>query len=225
MKKLTIAAALAAATMLATPAQAADPEGKIQVKVLATGVLPDGKIELVNVNLTAAPSAALATKANDNVVPTLAVEYFATPNVSVETICCFTQHHVTGTGAIAGADIAQHVLILPATVTLKYHFNAGGIKPYVGAGPAVFFYFDEKPGATAQALGATKLKMDNKFGVALQAGVDVPLGNSGLGISLDAKRYFMKAKTHFYTAGGVEALSTTHKLDPWVVSGGVYARF
>lgn len=225
MKKLTIAAALAAATMLATPAQAADPEGKIQVKVLATGVLPDGKIESVNVNLTAAPSAALATKANDNVVPTLAVEYFATPNVSVETICCFTQHHVTGTGAIAGADIAQHVLILPATVTLKYHFNAGGIKPYVGAGPAVFFYFDEKPGATAQALGATKLKMDNKFGVALQAGVDVPLGDSGLGISLDAKRYFMKAKTHFYTAGGVETLSTTHKLDPWVVSGGVYARF
>lgn len=225
MNKLTIAAALAAATMLATPAHAADPEGKFQVKLLATGVLPDGKIDSVNVNLTAAPTAALATKANDNVVPTLAVEYFATPNISVETICCFTQHHVTGTGAIAGADIAQHVLILPATVTLKYHFNAGGIKPYVGAGPAVFFYFDEKPGATAQALGATKLKMDNKFGVALQAGVDVPLGDSGLGISLDAKRYFMKAKTHFYTAGGVEALSTTHKLDPWVVSGGVYARF
>ena len=58
MNKLTIAAALAAATMLATPAQAADPEGKIQVKVLATGVLPDGKIESVNVNLTAAPTAA-----------------------------------------------------------------------------------------------------------------------------------------------------------------------
>lgn len=225
MNKLTIAAALAAATMLATPAHAADPEGKFQVKLLATGVLPDGKIDSVNVNLTAAPTAALATKANDNVVPTLAVEYFATPNVSVETICCFTQHHVTGTGAIAGADIAQHVLILPATVTLKYHFNAGGIKPYIGAGPAVFFYFDEKPGATAQALGATKLKMDNRFGLAVQAGVDVPLGDSGLGISLDAKRYFMKAKTHFYTAGGVEALSTTHKLDPWVVSGGVYARF
>ena len=225
MKKLTIAAALAAATMLASPAQAADPEGKIQVKLLATGVLPDGKIESVNVNLTAAPTAALATKANDNVVPTLAVEYFATPNISVETICCFTQHHVTGTGAIAGTDIAQHLLILPATVTLKYHFNAGGIKPYIGAGPSVFFYFDEKPGATAQALGASKLKMDNKFGVALQAGVDVPIGDSGLGISLDAKRYFMKAKTHFYTAGGVEALSTTHKLDPWVVSGGVYARF
>ena len=196
---------------------------------MVTGVLPDGKI--TPGSITAVPSVAAAvgaspdTKANDNVVPTLAIEYYATPNVSIETICCFTQHHVTGTGTIPGADIAQHVLILPATVTLKYHLDAGPIKPYVGVGPSVFFYIDEKPGATAKALGASTLKMDNRVGVALQAGFDMPLGDSGLGISLDAKKYFMKTKTHFYTAGGVEALSTTHKLDPWVVSGGVYARF
>lgn len=225
MKKLTIAAALTAATMLATPAHAGNPEGKLQVKLLATGVLPDGKIDSVNKDLIGLPAGSQST-ANDNVVPTLAVEYFATPNVSIETICCFTQHHVSGAGALAGADLAQHVLILPATVTLKYHFGTGkGIKPYIGAGPSVFFYFDEKPGATAKALGAASLKMDNRLGVAVQAGVDIPLGESGLGLSLDAKRYFMKAKTHFYTAGGVEALSTTHKLDPWVISGGVFARF
>ena len=117
------------------------------------------------------------------------------------------------------------LMILPATVTLKYHLDAGAIKPYVGVGPSVFFYFDEKPGATAKALGATSLKMDNKLGVALQAGVDVPINDAGMGISLDAKKYFMKPTTHFYTAGGVEALSTTHKLDPWVISAGVYARF
>ena len=224
MKKLTIAAALAAATMLATPAHAGNAEGKLQVKVLATGVLPDGKIDKDNSNLVGLP-ATTQTTANDNVVPTLAVEYYATPNVSIETICCFTQHHVTGAGGIAGADVAQHVLILPATVTLKYHLDAGAIKPYVGVGPSVFFYFDEKPGATAKALGATSLKMDNKLGVALQAGVDVPINDAGMGISLDAKKYFMKTTTHFYTAGGVEALSTTHKLDPWVISAGVYARF
>ena len=224
MKKLTIAAALATATMLATPAHAGNAEGKFQVKVMATGVLPDGKIDKININAVGLPATS-QTKANDNVVPTLAVEYFATPNVSIETICCFTQHHVTGTAGIAGADVAQHVLILPATVTLKYHLNAGAIKPYVGVGPSVFFYFDEKPGATAKALGATSLKMDNKLGVALQAGVDVPINDGGMGISLDAKKYFMKTTTHFYTAAGVEALSTTHKLDPWVISGGVYARF
>ena len=37
MKKLTIAAALAAATMLSAPAQAGNAEGKLQVKVMATG--------------------------------------------------------------------------------------------------------------------------------------------------------------------------------------------
>lgn len=224
MKKLTIAAALAAATMLATPAHAGNAEGKLQVKLMVTGVLPDGKIDKIHINAVGLPATA-QTKANDNVVPTLAVEYYATPNVSIETICCFTQHHVTGTGGIAGADVAQHVLVLPATLTLKYHLNAGAIRPYVGVGPSVFFYFSEKPGATAKALGASSLKMDNKLGVALQGGFDVPLGDSGMGISLDAKKYFMKTTTHFYTAGGVEALSTTHKLDPWVVSGGVYARF
>ncbi|WP_088306657.1 OmpW/AlkL family protein [Novosphingobium sp. B 225] len=224
MKKLTIAAAFAAATMLATPAHAGNADGKLQVKLLVTGVLPDGKIDKIHINAVGLPATSQTT-ANDNVVPTLAVEYYAAPNVSIETICCFTQHHVTGAGGIAGADVAQHVLVLPATVTLKYHLDAGPIKPYIGVGPSVFFYFSEKPGATAKALGASTLKMDNKLGLALQGGVDVPLGDGGMGISLDAKKYFMKTTTHFYTAGGVEALSTTHKLDPWVVSGGVYARF
>jgi len=226
MKKLTIAAALASATLLATPALAQDA-GKIEIKVLATGVLPDGKITKIN-NAIPAVATALGstpgTTANNNVVPTLAIEYYATPNVSIETICCFTQHHVTGTGSIAGANIANHVLILPATVTLKYHLDAGPIKPYVGVGPSVFFYFDEKPGAVPVALGADKLSMANKLGVALQAGFDVPVNGNGMGISLDAKKYFMKTTTHFYAAG-TEVLSTDHKLDPWVLSGGVYYRF
>lgn len=223
MKKLTIAAALATATMLSSPALAADA-GTVQVKLMATGVLPDGKINKVNINAVGLP-ATTQTTANDNVVPTLAIDYYVSPAISVETICCFTQHHVTGAGPIAGADVAQHVLILPATVTLKYHLDAGPIKPYVGVGPSVFFYFDEKPGATAIALGASKLKMDNKFGVAVQAGFDIPVNDTGMGISLDAKKYFMKTTTHFYTAAGVEALSTDHKLDPWVISGGVYFSF
>lgn len=226
MKRLIACAALAAATLSAAPAQA-DEEGKLEVKLLATGVLPDGKIDRINV---AAPAVAAAlgatpgTSANDNVVPTLAIEYYATPGVSIETICCFTQHHVTGTGSILGADIADHLLILPATVTFKLHANAGPVRPYVGAGPAMFLYFGERPGTVPASLGATSLKMDTKLGFALQAGFDVPLGDSGMGITFDAKRYFMKATTHFY-AGTTEVLSTDHKLDPWVLSGGVYFRF
>ncbi len=224
MKTLTIAAALAATTMLANPALAGDAEGKIQVKVLATGVLPDGKITALENNAIGLPAGS-QTFANDNVVPTVAVEYFATPNFSVETICCLTTHGVKGAGAINGAAILDHVMILPATMTLKYHFNAGGIKPYVGVGPSAFFFIDEKPGATTATLGGTRVKLDTHVGFALQAGVDIPLGDSGFGVSLDGKRYFMNTRLHVYNAGGTEVLTTKHKLDPWVVSGGVTYRF
>lgn len=223
MRKTMLLAAVTAAATLSTPALAGNPEGKLQVKVLATGVLPDGKISKVHKDLIGLPAGS-QTKANDNVVPTLAVEYFATPNVSVETICCFTQHHVTGAGPLKGANLVNHVLILPATVTLKYHLNAGPIKPYIGVGPSLFVIFGEKPGSDAKALGATKLKMSNELGIALQGGVDVPINDSGMGISLDAKRYFMDT-TATFKAGAVTALKTKHKLDPWVVSGGVYLRF
>jgi outer membrane protein len=225
MKKLTVSALLGACAMIAaTPAHAGDKEGKLQVKLLATGVLPDGKITALENNAIGLPAGS-QTSANDNVVPTLAVEYFTSPNVSIETICCLTQHRVGGEGPIAGAKVLDHVLILPATVTLKYHFDLGGIKPYVGAGPSIFFYIDEKPGATTAALGGTRVKLDNKFGVAIQAGVDVPLGDNGFGISLDAKKYFMSTRLHVFNGVGAEVLTTKHKLDPWVLSGGVSYRF
>lgn len=102
MRKIMIAAALAAATTLSTPAWAGSPDGHWQVKLLGTGVLVDGKITKVEKDLIGLP-AGTQTDINDNVVPTVAVEYFATPNVSIETICCLTQHHASGVGPVAGA--------------------------------------------------------------------------------------------------------------------------
>lgn len=210
--------------VVATPAWAAEDEGRWQIKVLATEVLPDGKIAEVKSNALGIPAAS-QTKANDNVVPTVAIEYFASPDVSVETICCLTQHHVDGAGPIANTRIVDHVLILPATLTLKYHLNAGPIRPYIGAGPAMFVIFGEKPGATTRALGGDRVKMSNELGAVLQAGVDVPVNDRGLGISLDAKKYFVRTTLHVENAAGTEVLTTRHKLDPWVISGGVYFRF
>lgn len=231
MRKIMMLAALTAATALTTPALAGSADGKIQVKVLATGVLPDGGIDKVKYisaglgsTLTTMGVVDVDSKASDNVVPTLAVEYFFSPSVSVETICCFTQHHVNGAADLAGTNLVNHVLILPATVTAKYHLPLGPIKPYVGAGPSLFIVFDEKPGATAQALGVNKVKMSNSVGFALQGGVDIALGDNGLGLSLDAKRYFIKPTAKFY-ATGVKVLETKHDLNPWVLSAGVSYRF
>ena len=226
MRKVMMGAA-AVAAILPAAAYAGNPEGKIQVKLLATGVLPNGEVRAAS-----GPAAGLLTgsnlKANDNVVPTLAVEYFVKPNVSVETICCFTSHHVTATGALAGAGILDNVMILPATVTLKYHLPLGPVKPYVGVGPSAFFFLKNRPaadliGASSGAVATSSMKA--QVGVALQAGVDVPVTNTGISLTLDAKRYFMRPTARFYDAAGAELLAARVKLDPWVVSGGVAYRF
>lgn len=224
MKKL-IYSGCAAIAVAASPAAAQDRSGDVQVKVLGTFVLPDGEIRDVNVDLVGVP-AATQTEATDNFVPTAAVEYFVTNNVSIETIVGVTQHQVKTTAGLApGAQLVREARLLPATVTAKYHFDLGQqIKPYVGAGPAFFIWLSDKPGTAAQGLGVTRTNLSNEFGVALQAGMDVALNDNGLGLTLDAKRYFIGTTAQFF-AGNTLALETDHRLDPWVLSAGIACRF
>ncbi|WP_374525020.1 OmpW family protein [Sphingopyxis sp.] len=222
--KITYLSLAALVVALAAPGQAAAKAGDVQLKVFATYVAPDGKISDVKTDLIGLPAGTQA-KADDNVTPTVAIEYFVTGAVSLETIAGVTQHDVNGRGALNGATLVSDAKIVPATLTLKYHFGAeGGVRPYVGAGPSYFIFIDEKPGATTRTLGATRQKMGDKFGAALQAGIDVPVNARGLALSLDAKRYFLRPTATWY-AGNAEVLKTRHKLDPWVISAGVAFRF
>ena len=223
MKRIPLSlAALSALALL--PGQAAAKAGDVRVKLLATLVAPDGKIRDVKTDLIGLPAGSQA-KADDNVTPTIAIEYFVADHVSLETIAGVTQLDVNGRGALAGAELVSNAKIVPATLSLKYHFGKeGGIQPYVGAGPSYFIFIDEKPGATTRSLGATRQKMGDKLGAALQAGVDIPVNDKGLALSFDAKRYFLRPTATWY-AGTTEVLKTRHKLDPWVISAGVAFRF
>ncbi|WP_120077664.1 OmpW family outer membrane protein [Aurantiacibacter odishensis] len=58
----------------------------------------------------------------------------------------------------------------------------------------------------------------------LQAGVNVPLNDSALGLPLDAKRYFV-GTTATFEAGNTVALRTEHDLGPCVVGAGLWVRF
>jgi outer membrane protein len=208
---------------LSSPALAAGDDSRLQVKVLATAVLPDGQIEAVNTDLVGLP-ATTQTEANDNVVPTLAIEYFFSPAISLETICCATQHDVDATAGLPGAELVSDARVIPATFTLKYHFNAGGVSPYVGAGPAYFLWIGEDPGAATVPLGVTDTDLSDELGFALQAGIDVPLNERGLALSLDAKRYFISTTARWH-AGAAKVIETEHQLDPWVLSAGLGLRF
>lgn len=210
--------------LIAAPAAAQDESRSIHIKSFVTAVLPDGAISKAEADNIGLPGGA-QTRATDSVVPTIAAELFVSPNFSIETICCVTPHDVRGAGALAGAELIDNAIILPATVTAKYHFDlGGGIKPYLGAGPTYFMIFGEDVGANAAALGATDVDLSDELGFVLQAGVDIPLNERGLGLSLDAKRYFV-GTTATFNAGDSVALRSHHDLDPWVLSAGLAYRF
>lgn len=223
MKRLLAALLVGTAAVMASPAAAQDEPGSVQVKLLGTAVLPDGKITSVNVDTVPLP-AGTQTEANDNVVPTLAIEYFLSKNLSIETICCMTEHDVDAVTGLPGAELVADAKLIPATVTAKGHFDLGAVKPYVGAGVTYFLWVDVDPGAATIPLGVTETDLSDEFGFVLQAGMDVPLGDKGFGLTLDAKKYFVDTTASWY-AGNTLAIQTEHNLDPWVLSAGVSYRF
>lgn len=220
-RMIASAAALLAAT--ATPVYAQDGQRQIQVKVLGSAVLTDGRITRVDRDVVGLP-ATLQTRSNDNAVPTVAAEYFFSDRISAETICCMTQHDVDAVTGLPGAELVANAKVVPATVTVKYHVPLGAAKPYVGVGPAYFLWLDSKPGAATMPLGVTRQSLSNELGLVVQTGVDVPLNSRGLGLSLDAKRYFINTTARWY-AGQTVAIETRHTLDPWVLSAGLAWRF
>lgn len=222
LSALTLSA-LAGVFALATPTSVQAEEGKLQVKLLGTAVLPDGKITDLNVDIVGLP-ANTQTKANDNVVPTVAIEYFFSDQISLETICCFTQHDVDAVSGLPGAELVSNARVIPATFTLKYHLDAGPVKPYIGAGATYFLWIKDKPGAATIPLGVTETNFSNELGAVVQGGLDIPLGDKGLGLSFDAKKYFVDTRARWF-AGNTLAIETKHKLDPWVLSAGVSYRF
>ena len=217
-----------AAVLMADPALAQertqDRAGQVQVKLVGTAVLPDGKIDNVTLDRVGLP-ATLQTRANDNFTPTIAIEYFITDAISVETIAGMTQHDVDASAGLPlGAELVADGKLIPATITAKYHFDLGGVKPYIGAGPSYFLWVSQDPGAAVRPLGVTSTKLSNELGLALQAGVDVPLNDKGLALTLDAKRYFIGTTASWFV-GSTKVIETEHKLDPWVLSAGLAYRF
>lgn len=119
MKSLMAATTMAALIAVSgVPAAAQDSQGRLQVKAFATAVLPDGEITDVRTDAIGLPAGSQVS-ASDAYVPTLAIEYFVTPSISLETICCVTPHDVEEEGTLAGAALIDDAIILPATVTAK----------------------------------------------------------------------------------------------------------
>jgi outer membrane protein len=213
-KQLAIAAALAA-LVAAGAAQAQDfqpkAKGDVVLNVRVTDIAPTGSDPITTL---AGAGTGLRAKVGYDVMPTIGVTYFFTDNLAVEAIAGTTQHTVRAKGP--GTDLkVKDLWVLPPIVTLQYHFApAARVSPYVGAGInyMLFYSGEDKNGFS--------LRVDDGFGAALQAGVDIAARDQWT-INLDAKKVFFETDA----VDRINGIKTKVTLNPWVLSAGIGRRF
>ena len=207
---------LAAGLLVASTAQAQEAftpkaKGTWILNVRATDVSPDAGDPIVT---AAGASSGLRAEVSGDVMPTIGLSYFLTDKIAVEVIAGTTRHTVRAVGA--GTDVEVHkTWVLPPVVSVQYHPYPGArFSPYVGAGLNYMLFYGGKDA------NGFKVKLDDGFGYALQAGGDYALGGR-YSLNVDVK------KVWFETDASVNdgALKSKVKLDPWVVSAGVGYRF
>lgn len=144
-------------------------------------------------------------------MPEVDITYFFSPNLAAELILTYPQKHDIRS---AGAPIGT-LKELPPTLTIQYHFTGmAGFRPYLGAGLNYTNISSVQwSPAVSAALGPN---MDrNSFGLALQAGVDIPVGSGWL-LNMDLKKVSIRTDVSSF---GVKV--GQFKVDPLLFSLGV----
>jgi outer membrane protein len=177
MKKIVWAVA-AGMTLLGNPVLAQEfKEGDWLVRARAV------HLDAANSN----SNASVPVSINNKWLPELDVSYFFTSNLAAELILTVPQKHRVSLGA-SQIGTLKH---LPPTLTLQYHFDMGGFKPYVGAGINYTRFSDV-------SLPAGVSLDSHSWGWAFQAGLDIPLDRNW-SINLDVKKAYIRSD--IYAAG------------------------
>ena len=197
MKKSLLAAA-ALASLLCGTAYAQAKEGPWLVRVRA--------VDLQSAN---GDNTGLNLSVNDKVIPEVDISYFFTRNIAAELVLTVPQKHTLRSGS---SDIGT-LKHLPPTLTLQYHFMPeGSVRPYVGAGLNYTNFSSVK-------LPAGFDVDRSSFGLAFQAGVDIPVGK-GVYLNLDIKKVHIR--TDLLAAG--TSIGKV-KVDPILAGVGIGWRF
>lgn len=142
-------------------------------------------------------------------LPEVDFSYFVTPNVAVELILTVPQKQTVYSN---GTEIGSFKH-LPPTLTAQYHFTGMSFRPYLGAGVNYTNISD------VNILNGVVGLKHSSWGLALQAGVDVPLGGGWL-LNADLKK--VQIGTNVYVSG-VDA--GKFKVDPLLLGIGFGKRF
>lgn len=150
--------------------------------------------------------------------PTVMVEYMFNENLGFELLAAAPfKHDIDGAGALSGAGKIGDIKHVPPTLSLNWHFVPdSNVRPYVGIGLNYTFIYDEN---TSGPLEGTSLTMDNSFGAAAQAGLDLDMGSN----------WFFNAGVRYIQINSTAKFSNGYRLDvdidPWIYTVGVGTSF
>ncbi len=201
---ILVALSAAAALLTALPLQAQDT-GNWLVRARAV------HLESANKDSTG-----FGLSINNKWLPEADFSYFFSPNIAAELVLTVPQKQ-TLHSSVVGADIGSFKH-LPPTLTAQYHFTGlGAFRPYLGAGVNYTRLSAVEFSPAVAALGLS-LKRDS-WGLALQAGVDFPIGGGWM-LNADIKK--VQIGTTVFSKG---ADVGSFKVDPLLFGLGIGKRF
>lgn len=162
-RSLKLGIALAAAGLCLQPLTASAAKGDLLVRAGIGVVDPDSD------NLDLGTTGMVEVDSGTSL--TIEASYFFADKWAAELLAAYPfNHDITLDGSTVGDT--DH---LPPTVSVQYHFIPDGkFRPYVGVGLNYTTFFNT---GTEGALAGTDLELDDSWGLALQAGIDVPIGD------------------------------------------------
>jgi len=205
-----VAAAVAGGFGVAAPAQALE-QGDWFGRVGASHVAPD-------VDSDTAPITGGTVDVDSDTMLSFTIGYMLTPNWAVELLGALPfEHDITGEGALAPFGTLGSTKHLPPVLSLQYHFAPrASLRPYVGAGINYTIFFDTEH---TGALAGQSLDLDNSWGLALQAGMDIDINRSWFA-NVDLRWIDINTEATSSAAGTFDV-----EIDPWVVTVGLGTTF
>lgn len=181
--KTLIFTAIAAATLgLASTTVAAYETGDLVVRGGFTQVAPQGDSGKIYTGYDNLGTTALEVGVDNDTQLGLNLVYFYTPRVAVELLAATPFSHDMNVEnnnlapTVSDGSLGESKQ-LPPTLSVLYYFGAtdAALQPYAGLGVNYTVFFDESFTAEREDEGFSDLKLDNSFGLAVQAGFDYQL--------------------------------------------------
>tara|TARA_B100001540_G_C15763398_1_gene622785 strand:- start:138 stop:854 length:717 start_codon:yes stop_codon:yes gene_type:complete len=235
----TTALAAAALALAATclPLQAYEKNDVI-LRLGATTVSPNVDSDDINLPTGLVAEADVDDDTQLGIIPA----YMIDDHWGIELLAATPFEHdveANGKGDIRGVSLdAGKITHLPPTLMVQWYPRGGqpGWQPYLGVGANYTFIYDEEVDGqllglladlTGGAVDDANLDLDDSFGLAAQAGVDIPL-NDHWAFNLGVWYLDIDSTAKITAKSGGETLAKVKfdiDIDPWVYNVGIAYRF